>query len=301
MPWGCLKPVDDPPQWPVKTFVHESTSNDGSLSIRDRWYRLMEDYMARQLTNADDKLPALSGLAQSFQHKMPSNQYLAGLWKDHLPRALLWRSGMPHEGSHAHRSISWRAPSWSFLSLDGHMSYESQRLFNGSESRPEERLADYDPTGLCVLQHHVNPAEKDLYGALSEAELLLRGKVLQVGVKTRNKQGRKNFRTSTDRWKQLEIASGLIAGAICFDVENDSIGCTQVWCLPICSDPFYSAARNPHSGDSFMDIDQEVGTVMGLALQSIDEASSTFRRVGMFRWVDRSLFDGIFISDVKLI
>lgn len=49
MPWSCLKPVDDPPQWLVKTSVDESTSSGGSLAVRDRWCRLMEDYMARNL------------------------------------------------------------------------------------------------------------------------------------------------------------------------------------------------------------------------------------------------------------
>lgn len=238
---------------------------------------------------------------------MPSNRYLAGLWKDHLPHALLWRTDRSYEDSTARRSTSWRAPSWSFLSLDVHVTYESQRLYNGSESRPEDYLADYDPIGVCVLhsdtepQSDAEPAKKDPHGALSKAELLLRGKILQIGVKTQNGQDGKDHCAYTAPWEELETASGSIAGAIYFDVESDSIGCIQVWCLPICSDPFYSVARNQCTRDSSKDTDQEVATVMGLALQSICEASSTFRRVGMFRWVDRSLLDGIFMADVKLV
>jgi hypothetical protein len=301
MPWDSLKPMDDFQPWPVKFSIDESVSCDGPLSVRDRWYELMEDYMSRNLTNEQDKLPALSGLAQSFQRKMPSNRYLAGLWLDHLPRALLWRTGPVNEGSNAQRPTSWRAPSWSFLSVDGNMSYESQRLSNGGGPRPEEVFDDYRPTGLRVLDCNIHFTSTDIYGAMSEAELLLRGRIMQLEVKYQRTDNCENHRNSADPWHELKTTSGSMAGVIHFDVRNDSAGCHKIWCLPVCSDPVYSVVVNPYEKRSTGDIDQGGTTVMGLALQKIGEVSNVFRRVGMFRWTERSLFDGILVSDLKLI
>jgi hypothetical protein len=300
MPWDSLKPMDDFQPWPVKISIDESVSCDGPLSVRDRWYGLMEDYMTRNLTKEKDKLTALSGLAQSFQRKMPSNGYLAGLWFDHLPRALLWRTGLSSEGSSAYRPTSSRAPSWSFLSVDGNMSYESQRLFNVGGSRPKEALDDYRPTGLRVLDWNPHFTSEDIYGAMSGAELLLRGKILQLGVRRHRTNNCENHRTSTDPWHELETTSGSIAGVIYFDVSNECTGCHQIWCLPVCSDPAYSVVDNPYEKRSTGDVDQGGATVMGLALQKVDEVSNVFRRVGMFRWTNRSLFDGISVSNLRL-
>ncbi|KAH6643243.1 heterokaryon incompatibility protein-domain-containing protein [Boeremia exigua] len=296
MPWDNLKPMDDIQPWPVKISIDESVSCDGPLWVRDRWYELMEDYMSRNLTNEHDKLPALSGLAQDFQRKIPSNRYLAGLWFDHLPRALLWRTG-----PNAHRPTSWRAPSWSFLSVDGNMSYESQRVANCGGSGPEQVLDDYRPTGLRVLDCDTHFTSTDIYGAMSGAELLLRGRIMQLEVKHQCTKDCEDHRTSADPWHELETTSGSIAGVIHFDVSDESAGCHQIWCLPVCCDPAYSVVINPLEKRSTGDIGQGGATVMGLALQKIGEMSNVFQRVGIFRWTEESLFDGITVSDLRLI
>jgi len=61
----------------------------------DGWYRLLENYTARELTNASDILPALSGLASNFS-KVYNLQFVAGLWKEDLQFGLLW--GRPISG-----------------------------------------------------------------------------------------------------------------------------------------------------------------------------------------------------------
>ncbi|KAI0100080.1 heterokaryon incompatibility protein-domain-containing protein [Nemania sp. FL0031] len=72
------------------------------------WDRIVETYTERLLTNPDDKLPALSGLAQLVHKNLSiapranavdeNNEtliprqigYIAGLWSDDLIRAMLW-------------------------------------------------------------------------------------------------------------------------------------------------------------------------------------------------------------------
>lgn len=89
------------------------------------WYRLVQMYSMRKLTISDDKLPALSGLAANFSSHIclkidttvPSSQYLAGLWSHDIIRGLCWQS------SDALRSPNYRAPTWSWASLDGRIEY----------------------------------------------------------------------------------------------------------------------------------------------------------------------------------
>lgn len=101
------------------------------------WARLVEDFTSRSLTREMDKMPAIAGLATKFMEhshaKAPGAKYLAGLWDykginpfggrayptSQLPLGLLWRrSSVEHMRSPA----SYRAPSWSWASLDGPVS-----------------------------------------------------------------------------------------------------------------------------------------------------------------------------------
>ncbi|KAG9191388.1 hypothetical protein G6011_09476 [Alternaria panax] len=54
-----------------------------------RWVALMQEYRRRDLTQASDRTMAFSGIAQAFQAEHGLT-YLAGIWKEHLPRSLLW-------------------------------------------------------------------------------------------------------------------------------------------------------------------------------------------------------------------
>lgn len=85
----------------------------------------MEDYSKRSLTVADDKLPALSGMASkhALARGWGSEDYLAGLWRKTLLTDLLWRT-VPLVGQHPRRTDVWRVPSWSSASIDGAIDYD---------------------------------------------------------------------------------------------------------------------------------------------------------------------------------
>ncbi len=80
------------------------------------WYQLIRAYSRRQLTYAKDKLPAISGLAQKVRD-LTSDKYVVGLWASDLPRGLLWFGSS--ESSGLDRVEPYRAPSWSWASVDG--------------------------------------------------------------------------------------------------------------------------------------------------------------------------------------
>ncbi|KAE9380121.1 HET-domain-containing protein [Stipitochalara longipes BDJ] len=83
------------------------------------WNRLVEAYSHCVLTKAGDKLVALSGLANLFQG-ITKDQYLAGIWRSHAIAGLNWHVEY-QEGVHRH-AIHYRAPSWSWASIDGPIS-----------------------------------------------------------------------------------------------------------------------------------------------------------------------------------
>ncbi|KAF1357736.1 HET-domain-containing protein, partial [Lizonia empirigonia] len=149
------------------------------LTYPEGWPQLVEDYSLRSLTKSVDKLPAISGVAK--QYKEPNAQYLAGLWSDQLPAALMWQSMDPF----AKRHEAYRAPSWSWASLQGRISYDSQRLVPPYEDYPSPRdnpprIVDSTFRSLQVEKAVTVPIhDENLYGGVEEgAYLVLRGAYL---------------------------------------------------------------------------------------------------------------------------
>ena len=102
------------------------TCNTDGLRIvthYEQWQRVIEAYTLSNLTKSTDKLIALSGIAAEMEI-LYKDEYLAGLWRRYLPEMLMWQVSWENSyrviNSHlASRSPSYRAPSWSWLSVDG--------------------------------------------------------------------------------------------------------------------------------------------------------------------------------------
>jgi hypothetical protein len=83
------------------------------------WQRVVSTYSSANLTMSRDKLPALAGIAQQFG-KYKHCEYLAGVWKDKTFDAQLCWCIFGHRPRPA-----WRAPSWSWVSVDGYASFHA--------------------------------------------------------------------------------------------------------------------------------------------------------------------------------
>ncbi|KAI7785242.1 hypothetical protein LA080_007910 [Diaporthe eres] len=88
------------------------------------WYSIAENYSSRILTKPPDKLAALSGLASLLASSIPegSDNYLAGIWRHDLAEGLLWHAEEP-----CARYLTYIAPSWSWASMAGKISYFHER------------------------------------------------------------------------------------------------------------------------------------------------------------------------------
>ena len=85
------------------------------------WNAIVELYADCDLTVASDKLVALSGLANDMRSRLQelksgAHRYVAGLWEEKLLETLTWNVRGPAE-----RASTYRAPSWSWASLDGRL------------------------------------------------------------------------------------------------------------------------------------------------------------------------------------
>lgn len=86
------------------------------------WYEVLAEFVKRNLTFPDDKLPALSGIVSVFDEALSrpalgsrtggedgNTSYVAGLWKQDIPRGLMWM--IPPQPK-------MRVPSWSWSCVD---------------------------------------------------------------------------------------------------------------------------------------------------------------------------------------
>jgi hypothetical protein len=130
--------------------------------------------------------------------------------------------------------------------------------------------------------------------------------MIQLKIRRQFSKDSDDLGASNKTWKALETTDDSIAGAIYLDIMNEVSNYTQVWCLSVRPEPFWTAAQTPYDlyrrqFSKREDISPEDAMVMGLALQQDMNTTGTFRRVGMVRWVKKSLFLGITLSDFTLI
>jgi hypothetical protein len=278
--------------WPMKIFRSEIQLRDTPDIIRQGWCDLMEDYMSRRLTKGCDKLLALSGLARSDHKKFEGSDYVAGIWTKHLPHALLWRMADDRD---AQRSTVYRAPSFSFLSLDGPMRYEGQMRRPPIGHQWEDKPGEFLPKNLYIISASIKPIGLDLFGAISQASLAVRGRLMQVRLKHRDEEED----DAACRGNVLDKFDGSLLGVFFPDVAGELRADKRAWCMAVSPEPQPTYAQMPSClSRSFI---PDTALIMGLALQRDDESENIFRRVGLIRWMRRSAFNRLGWTDFTLV
>lgn len=152
MYWSCSRcfiTEGEPSAAPTPStvpFLSQSSFLVASRSgqdLHERWYDLVESFTKRNLTNPDDKFSAISGIAMRYRHCRPSDEYLAGLWRDTFARDLAWRT--PVYLFEVQKSLhdAKIAPSWSWASLPGgHPAIMRRQFENDDEDRGRSVLVE---------------------------------------------------------------------------------------------------------------------------------------------------------------
>ena len=108
----------------VSTGEEGGGSQEARRAIYDFWERIVVMYSRCNLTKGDDKLIAISGMAENIHGDLgKTDRYLGGLWYNDLFAQLAWYLQHPTKA----RPEPYRAPTWSWASMDGAISYLSDR------------------------------------------------------------------------------------------------------------------------------------------------------------------------------
>ena len=126
----------------------------GETDWEDLWTTLVFLYSPKNLSVPGDKLVALSGVAKNVIPHM-KDAYIAGMYRKNLERLLIWQVSISTS-----RPPGYRAPSWSWASVDGRISWDSE-INQQSLIHVEDVVLDY--------------ATEDITGAVTGGWLDLRG------------------------------------------------------------------------------------------------------------------------------
>lgn len=189
----------------------------GIRSLVTLWYNLVEAYTTRSLTFPSDKLVAVSGIANVVGTALDDKHH-AGLWQRDMPQAFLWspyeEETLPKASHNASYPPDYRAPSWSWASVDGPIS-----CFICREVYSKKIVA-------TMLQSRTTLNGPNAYGQVKFGYVKIRGP-LKHAVSTRplqvwpNQPGLK-----WDDGDESDFSHGI------FDVSNPVAG-TDIWCLHI--------------------------------------------------------------------
>ena len=116
-------------------FHHWSYGHNPNTSpMEDFWFSwrsIVLDYTSRHLTLEKDKLAVIAGVASIIQSKTQV-QYVAGMWnyRFFIEYELCWRVSERADNRQPFRPSGYRAPTWSWASVEGTISYEHKEDYD---------------------------------------------------------------------------------------------------------------------------------------------------------------------------
>jgi hypothetical protein len=145
-----------------RLFLSNLTNNvtDGS------WYRIVEEYMPRELTRPEDMFPAISSIAREV-HRQTGFTYRAGIWLEDFHRGLLWTFCGESE-----RCGSYVAPTWSWGSI---RTIRNPKQHTHYRPQAGENLSVIPDVKAKLLGCNVTPRGDDTFGQITHAAITLRG------------------------------------------------------------------------------------------------------------------------------
>lgn len=143
------------------------------------WLELVEEFMRRDITHPSDRLPAMDSVMKRIQ-KLRGWSPLWGLWQDALVESLCWNSSekSSYSGKHWWRTNpGYYAPSWSWASIDGPISYVSIKAldFIGKD--------DTDPMKYDLQMTRIDPVRGSITVRARYATVTLHCRIFNFGKK----------------------------------------------------------------------------------------------------------------------
>jgi len=217
-------------------------SPSDQMRARRAWISTIWDYSSRNLTVSADKLVAFAGVAECFQ-RFFSSSYLAGLWENSLLLDLLWFK-VSDEPLPRIRPTEYRAPSWSWASIDGRVQFQMLEHITKS--------SECEIVKCGVLGCKVAPLNKDMpFCQVDTGTLILNGLLKEVKLDSEEKSSNVLIRSGPE-------GALMNIGQATFDAKERR---DNTYCIPLMWD----------KGGAFVE---------GLIVSAV--SGGCFRRVGRF-------------------
>lgn len=230
---------------------HGLQDMDPRFFAHELWKRVVENYSTCTLTNAGDKLIALSGIAKRMAHIVGDDEYVVGMWKFCLESQLLWWVQHRRQANHepSVRPAGYRAPSFSWASVDGCIS-----------------PGDFSDKGILikVVDFKLDYVTSDVTGPVRGGLLHLKGTLKKLKL-----ERGMDLTTWLTTINGVEVRLGNSNPAIFLDVEQAHFEEQNER-----GSLYFIPARAPFDRYQFF---------MGLILESVGEGESAkrFRRLGV--------------------
>jgi hypothetical protein len=205
------------------------------------WPSIINEYTRRKITHESDRLPALSGVVQKI-HLETGDEYLAGLWREMLGHQLAWQVDVVFgsESTEWKRPAKYRAPSWSWASIEGPV---TMRLQDGHKLRNEEKFRrSSNLQTFRLLEAKVDVAGLDPFGEVSGGHLQLSARLKEVTLRVQDR----TFDSSDPLWEIKRFQEryfnvwdihGSCIGSCCIDMPFTLGSENAMWWLSLnCSE-----------------------------------------------------------------
>jgi hypothetical protein len=221
------------------------------------WKTLVVRYARCELTFSDDRLIALSGVAQLFR-SITGDRYLAGLWWSQIATSLRWKRNAEEA---ARPRPPYRAPTWSWAAVDGPVAFAHY-----------DYLLEYAFWGKAlveVLDADVTPLHGDEMAQVKDGYITVKGK-LHSFVLISQDEDKTVYEIDGQR------RAGKAATTFIADIALEEVEKLPMWLLPI-------------TVNGVVDFNEECFILEGLVMvrsselgmQSSDDGS--YMRVGYFQ------------------
>ncbi|KAL2115207.1 hypothetical protein VTJ04DRAFT_10870 [Mycothermus thermophilus] len=263
------------------TANNNDTKNASDLDIillRERWYRIRNDYSSRKLTYAGDKLLAISAVAAEVAGRT-GWAYLAGMWREHLFEELHWKcekergyvpvvydpddpSSSSSQQPDPSKKSEYIAPSWAWPSI---------------VSAPviDDDMQERQPFRLRILRCEIEPEIPDFeFGKVKSGFLEVSGVAVDIEWELHERE----YGDDVDVWL-VDHSSGqrYIVGEGVLDYRDVPVAKGKMKCLAL----------------STTKVGARKGTLVdGMMIQPHGHDGS-FHRVGQFQMYGTTVFEGV--------
>ncbi|VUC31904.1 unnamed protein product [Clonostachys rosea] len=205
----------------------KARENETSRLLALSWNQMIRQFSMRKLTYGKDKLPAVAGVAAELLNENMGS-YLAGLWQHNLRRDLAWwvpAVALNSSPDVTRRAASYRAPSWSWASIDGEL--RTTTIYRVGEETTLRGLTRRAHESECqIVKCETIPLSSlNPLGEVESGLLILRGRMRCADISPASFHHGYNMITMVDPETKEEL------GQFLPDDTSTPPPYTKIWCV----------------------------------------------------------------------